>query len=444
MRTEGTSYVRWGSKSCPSPAQLVYSGYVGGYWFDHTGAAVNYLCLPQKPVFDSHKIPPALNSHNHVQELYGAEFQVLFEQTHDSLPACTACHVPKSSTVMIPATDVCIEGWTQEYHGYLMAETASTKEKSSVYNTKRDGAVKDNFAEKNKMDCAEFARNWEIRFQNLQDELRESRKRMEKQSEMIAELVVQGQQQRDQLQKQKVHISTLLKFSKKSEELSGTAQGMVTVSGSFENSTKGKRQPRSDDMDSLELVVNQLGTQVETLSANIQALQNWVDDTERTSGTTYVRWGSKSCPIPAQLVYSGYIGGSWFDQPGGAVNYLCLPNKPEFDNHRIPPVVSSHNHVQELYGAEYQAFSEQTHDSLPACTVCHVPKSSTVMIPATDVCMEGWTQEYHGYLMAGATTHASGSEYDGKLLYYTVTRCGSLPCPPYVNNKIVTCVVCSR
>ncbi|KAL8585105.1 hypothetical protein ACOMHN_013123 [Nucella lapillus] len=319
----------------------------------------------------------------------------------------------------------------------------------SDYN-KSDHAYEKDFAAGSKTDCAKYARDWEVRFRNLQEELRESRKRteekIEKENERIRELVTQGQRQKEHLERQKIHINTLnelvLKLSKNSPEQDDDADW-------------------SDDVDTLEPVVNQLGTQVETLSANIQALQNRVDDTERTSGTTYIRWGSKSCPSAAQLVYSGYIGGSWYDQPGGAVNYLCLPQKPEFDDHRIPPVVSSHNHVQELYGAEYQALSEQIHDSLPACTACHVPKSSTVMIPATDVCMEGWTQEYHGYLMAGAPTHASGSEYvcvdsseeyipgtsgneNGKLLYYTVTRCGSLPCPPYVNNKIVTCVVCSK
>lgn len=62
--------------------------------------------------------------------------------------------------------------------------------------------------------------------------------------------------------------------------------------------------------------------------------------------------------------------------------------------------------------------------------------------------------------MTGAYDHAAGSEFicvdsamevdarsdkneNGNLLYYTQTRCGSLPCPPYVNAKVVTCAVCS-
>ena len=33
---------------------------------------------------------------------------------------------------------------------------------------------------------------------------------------------------------------------------------------------------------------------------------------------------------------------------------------------------------------------------------------------------------------------------DGAVFYYTSAVCGSLPCPPYVNGKVFTCVVCSR
>ena len=33
---------------------------------------------------------------------------------------------------------------------------------------------------------------------------------------------------------------------------------------------------------------------------------------------------------------------------------------------------------------------------------------------------------------------------DGALFYPVEGRCGSLPCPNYVNNREVTCVVCSQ
>nr|XP_011437344.3 uncharacterized protein LOC105335243 [Crassostrea gigas] len=41
-------YTRWGKK-CPSNAELVLSGFTGGSWYDHRGAAVDLLCLPKDP-----------------------------------------------------------------------------------------------------------------------------------------------------------------------------------------------------------------------------------------------------------------------------------------------------------------------------------------------------------------------------------------------------------
>ena len=37
-----------------------------------------------------------------------------------------------------------------------------------------------------------------------------------------------------------------------------------------------------------------------------------------------------------------------------------------------------------------------------------------------------------------------GRNDDGKLLNFVEARCGSLKCPPYVNGRELTCVVCSK
>uniref|UniRef100_A0A8W8IHI6 Uncharacterized protein n=1 Tax=Magallana gigas TaxID=29159 RepID=A0A8W8IHI6_MAGGI len=42
-------YTRWGKKTCHSDAELVLSGFTGGSWYDHNGAAVDLLCLPRDP-----------------------------------------------------------------------------------------------------------------------------------------------------------------------------------------------------------------------------------------------------------------------------------------------------------------------------------------------------------------------------------------------------------
>ena len=68
-------------------------------------------------------------------------------------------------------------------------------------------------------------------------------------------------------------------------------------------------------------------------------------------------------------------------------------------------------------------------------------------------------EQYHGYLSAGDHNNEAASEYlcldsapedrmgsqsDLTSAYFehVRTHCGSLPCPPYENNKVVTCVVC--
>ena len=83
------------------------------------------------------------------------------------------------------------------------------------------------------------------------------------------------------------------------------------------------------------------------------------------------------------------------------------------------------------------------------------------MIPARNKCYDGWTTEYSGYLSTGYYVDAGASEYicvdgepevikggtantDGKLLYLVEGRCGSLPCPPYINGRELTCVVCTK
>ena len=83
------------------------------------------------------------------------------------------------------------------------------------------------------------------------------------------------------------------------------------------------------------------------------------------------------------------------------------------------------------------------------------------MVPATRTCPSGWTAQYTGYLAAGYYGNTAASEYlcldgekedvfsgnldqNGNLISYVVTKCGSLPCPPYINDRVATCVVCSK
>ncbi|PVD18681.1 hypothetical protein C0Q70_21231 [Pomacea canaliculata] len=154
-------------------------------------------------------------------------------------------------------------------------------------------------------------------------------------------------------------------------------------------------------------------------------------------------------------VTTGVIGGGNYGASGSAVNALCLTLQPVYDGRN--PTSANTN----LYGSEYETSPEEKQNQDGVCSVCRVHRSTTLMIPGTNVCPNGWTLEYSGYLMAGHDSHpasteyicvdkkqdaryGSNADYNGKLFYYTIGSCGSLPCPPYFEGKVVTCVVCSN
>ncbi len=81
------------------------------------------------------------------------------------------------------------------------------------------------------------------------------------------------------------------------------------------------------------------------------------------------------------------------------------------------------------------------------------------MVPGTRICPGGWTSQYNGYLMASGYTQStsdtvcvdwyplatgSGVSQNDNLWYVTEAECGSLPCPPYVQDREVTCTVCTK
>ncbi|XP_062579286.1 short-chain collagen C4-like [Saccostrea cucullata] len=118
----GTVYTRWGRKDCPGSAKLIYSGFAGGSYYTHKGAAVDPLCLPTDPQWGSH------NSwkDGHRGLLYGAEYKgvpsdfVSHLVDHD-VP-CAVCEtVGEKSVIVIPARTSCYSGWKTEYSGYLMS-----------------------------------------------------------------------------------------------------------------------------------------------------------------------------------------------------------------------------------------------------------------------------------------------------------------------------------
>ena len=185
-------------------------------------------------------------------------------------------------------------------------------------------------------------------------------------------------------------------------------------------------------------------------------------------GVTYIRWGRTTCPGSqgTELVYKGRAAGSHYTHASGGSNYQCLTEDPE--NFDYGPGNADQAFI---YGAEYQFYGNVPSSSLPLhdhdvpCAVCYVATRNTVlMIPGRYTCPQNWTQEYYGYVMTERSAHSSHkgrttfecvdaapetifgghADHNGVLFHFVEPRCGSLPCPPYEEEKELTCAVCSR
>lgn len=96
------------------------------------------------------------------------------------------------------------------------------------------------------------------------------------------------------------------------------------------------------------------------------------------------------------------------------------------------------------------------------CAVCDLTlASSTMMIQGRKTCYGNWRMEYTGYLMGGHPSNTANPEYvciDGNpdhikvhsltnegILYSVYSKCnGATSCPPYVDGRDMTRVVCSK
>jgi len=181
------------------------------------------------------------------------------------------------------------------------------------------------------------------------------------------------------------------------------------------------------------------------------------------NGTVYTRWGHDECPAGSVLVYNGTVGGSNFRNSGGGSNPLCLPSNPTYLSTQGGNQIGD----AQLFGADYQtlefSFGRHAHDHGAVCAVCFAPqKCNALMVPATHVCPDGWKEEYQGYLMSSqqdqfrlqyicvdealksGPTRATLFGRDALRLHFTEGVCGYLPCPPYRNNREISCSVCTK
>ncbi len=183
-------------------------------------------------------------------------------------------------------------------------------------------------------------------------------------------------------------------------------------------------------------------------------------------GAVYTRWGRTVCPSTSgtQLVYEGLVAGTSYTASGGGANYLCITEDPEYLTDIVPKWSANGPALSYLYGSEYQVpgFGSLLDHNVP-CAVCHTSqRSSKLMIPGTTTCPQSWTEEYEGYLMTERDSHKHNNVYEcvdkdgesvpgekhdtnGALFHMVGAVCNvGLPCPSFIANRPITCVVCTK
>ena len=175
----------------------------------------------------------------------------------------------------------------------------------------------------------------------------------------------------------------------------------------------------------------------------------------RNGGVVYTRWGKCTCPSVSgtTLVYAGRAGGTDYLQKGGAANYLCMPDDPDYLSY-----VSGVQGWSYVYEAEYaifpgSPFSAVNNHNVP-CVVCYAStRVAVTMIPAKTRCPSNWTLEYSGYLMSEGrwnncqrtmyecvdknpdSVPGSAADTNGVLFNHVEASCNGTLCPPYDPQK---------
>ncbi|XP_076455193.1 uncharacterized protein LOC143289873 [Babylonia areolata] len=280
---------------------------------------------------------------------------------------------------------------------------------------------------------------------DFQAELNSTKHQLQTTEEKLQSTQDQLQTTRDQLQSTQDQLQTTR------DQLQTTQDQLQTTQDQLQT-TQDQLQTTRDQLQSTK---DQLQTTQETTQQQLQTTKEQISALKASNvGSSFVRWGHATCPQNTSLVYSGVAAGAWHGHTGSGSNYLCVVMTPEIDN---TPYPRSHT---TLHGVEYEGVDGHTNQDA-VCSVCHATQTTTLMIPGTRTCPSGWSSQYRGHLMAARHDGKGRTEYicvdeakanrpggsedkDGARLYHVISRCGySLPCPPYVNSKVVTCVVCS-
>ncbi|XP_063424143.1 uncharacterized protein LOC134707911 isoform X2 [Mytilus trossulus] len=127
----GQVYTHWGSTTCGSTAQLLYSGVMAGGPQGTAGSGSDYLCMPTTPSYTGDE---SGSTESERGQLYGIQLGLdtsawpsPFDISKNGYVVdCAVCQILANPAVfMQAATNTCPTGWTVVYTGYLMSEIAA-------------------------------------------------------------------------------------------------------------------------------------------------------------------------------------------------------------------------------------------------------------------------------------------------------------------------------
>ena len=183
-------------------------------------------------------------------------------------------------------------------------------------------------------------------------------------------------------------------------------------------------------------------------------------------GAVYTRWGRTVCPTGATLVYAGIAATTGSAVHGGTSDTLCMPEAPQYLSTDTTATYTDFlNSVEyETFGTETTPFRNVKEHNMP-CAVCHTDTKDVVLtIPAQHSCPAGWSNEFSGYLMTEYTNAdrsrrdticvdvaaeaIPGSEANTSPAFIYLLRASckvvGLPCPPYNDQMVLPCAVCTK
>ncbi|VDI47797.1 Hypothetical predicted protein [Mytilus galloprovincialis] len=378
-----------------------------------------------------------------------------------------------NTAIMIPGKNTCYSGWKVEYHGYLSSgyygnDAATTYVCVDIKPEYIIGGVNQNLGKLffevltkcGSLKCPPYKNNYPLTCVVSLVTTEEKRlllndpdvllNRLNRLESVVAVLNNTVQQQAITIQKQEKTIKQLQDYATTTQSYAGG--GLYSESGGASEYVCLPPDPNYEKTSGPDHGRMYGPCCFARRVLNVPSRLNCL-------GTTYIRWGRKQCSNNnTELVYSGFAGGGYYGESGSAAEYVCLPPDPNYVK------TSGGADNGHMYGAEFNSnfFASNANGEDVPCALCRTnPATSEIMIPGKNTCYSGWTLEYHGYLASGYYGHNVASAYVcvdikpeyvmggvdfhyGKLFFDVLTKCGSLKCPPYINNYPLTCVVCSK